>query len=75
MGSLISTTMGTCDTCSEEEYVHGDDDLAVFIDLNDETWGKNFMDNLTQEITVIVEDESDVDEEFDLFPPSPKIKS
>ena len=33
------------------------------------------MDNLAQEVTVTVEDESDVDEEFDLSPPSPKIKS
>ena len=31
MGSLISTTMGTCDTCSEEEYVHGDDDLLYVL--------------------------------------------
>ena len=30
IGSLISTTMGTrCDTCSAEEYVNGDNDLAV----------------------------------------------
>ena len=71
MGSLISTTMGTRDTCSVEEYVNGDDDLAVCVDLDDETWEENFMDNLTQEVAVTVED----NEEFDLSPPSPKIKS
>ena len=62
--------MGTRDTRSVEEYVNRDDDLAVCID--DETLDEN---NLAQEVAVTVEDESDVDEEFDLSPPSTKIKS
>ena len=73
MGSLISTTMGALDACSVEEYVTGDRDLAVCIDLNDDKWEENFMDNLAQEEAT--EQDSDVDEEFDVLPPSPKIKS
>ena len=50
VGSLISTTMGTRrDTCSAEEYVNDDNDLAVCVDLDDEKWEENFMDNLAQE--------------------------
>ena len=75
MGSLISTKMGTHDTCSEEEYVYGDDDLPVCDDLDDETWEENFTDNLAQEVTVTVEDESDVDEKFDLSPLLPKSRA
>ena len=60
---------------SVEEYVNGDDDIAVCVDLDNETWEENFMDNLAQEVAVTVEDEPDVDEEFDLSHPSPKIKT
>ena len=36
IGLLISTTMGTRrDTCSAEEYVNADNDLAVCVDLDD----------------------------------------
>ena len=74
IGSLISTTMGTRrDTYSAEEYVNGNNDLAVCVDLDDEKWEENFMDNLAQEeIADTIEEESDVDEEFDIFPLLPK---
>ena len=53
-----------------------DNDLAVCVDLDDQKWEENFMDNLVQEeIADTTEEESDVDEEFDISLPSPKIKS
>ena len=61
---------------SSEEYVNGDNDLALCVDLDDQKWEENFMDNLVQEeIADTTEEESDVDEEFDISLPSPKIKS
>ena len=66
--------MGEHDTCSVEQYVNGDNDLAVCVDLDDHKWEENFMDNLVQEeIADTTEEESDVDEEFDISLPSPKI--
>ena len=68
--------MSEHDTCSAEEYVSGDNDLVVCVDLDDQKWEENFMDNLVQEeIADTTEEESDVDEEFDISLPSPKIKS
>ena len=50
--------------------------LLYVFDLDDEKWKENFMDNLVQEeIADTTEEESDVDEEFDISLPSPKIKS
>ena len=46
--------------------------LAVCVDLDDQKWEENFMDNLVHDTT---EEESDVDEEFDISLPSSKIKS
>ena len=61
---------------SSEEYVNGDNDLALCVDLDDQKWEENFMDNLVQEeIADTTVEESDVDEEFDISLPSPKIKS
>ena len=58
-----------------EEYVNGDNDLAVCVDLDDQKWEENFMDNLVQEeIADTTEEVSDVDEEFDISLSSPKIK-
>ena len=71
IGSLISTTMGTGrDACSAEEYVNGDNDLAVCVEFDDDIWEENFMDNLTQEgLPDTIEEESDVDEENLIYPP------
>ena len=53
----------------------GDNDLAVCVDLDDQKWEENFMENLVQEeIADTTEEVSDVDEEFDISLPSPKIK-
>ena len=41
--------MSERDTCSAEEYVNGDNDLAVCVDLDDQKWGETFMENLVQE--------------------------
>ena len=59
------------DTCSAEQYVNGNNDLAVCVD---QKWEENFMDILVQEeIADTTEEESDVDKEFDIFLPSPQI--
>ena len=36
-------------TCSAEKYVNGENDLAVCVDLDDQKWEENFIDNLVQE--------------------------
>ena len=76
IGSLIATAMGSSDQCSAVDYIKGDNDLAVCVDLDDDKWEENFMDNLTtyEDVPVMPEEESD-HEDFDLLPPSPKIKS
>ena len=61
--------MSEHDTCSAEEYVNGDNNVAVCVDLDDQKWEENFMDNLVQEeIADTTEEESDVDEEFYIYP-------
>ena len=70
--TLISRTMGN-DICSVEEYVNGDSDLPVCVDIDDETWQENFLESLDADVAIEEEDEED--EEEDVLPPPPKIKS
>ena len=64
--------------CSVDEYIEGDDDLGFCFDVEDENWDDEFFTNLvsaqlcnheTEEL------ESDVEEECDVLPPEPKLKS
>ena len=75
LGSLISTAMGSLDSCSVEEYVQGDN-LEVCADFDSEHWENNFMDSLTgqEESNATTEEISD-SEEVDIPPPSPKLKN
>jgi hypothetical protein len=43
---LIERTMNTVECCARNEYVSGDDCLAVCVDLDDDKWEENFMADL-----------------------------
>ena len=64
--------MGTADSCSTEEFINGDEGLAICVELDDATWEADFMDNLGSVQDAAEEGESDNE---DLTPPPPKIKS
>ena len=74
LGSLISTAMGSLDSCSVEEYVQGDN-LDICADFDSEHWEDNFMDSLTGqgESNPAAEETSDSEEVN--IPPSPKLKN
>ena len=74
LSSLISTAMGSLDSCSVEEYVQGDN-LEVCADFDSEHWENNFMDSLTgqEESNATTEEISDI--EVDIPPPFPKLKN
>ncbi len=61
--SLIDKTMGPEHSCSADEYLHGDDDLPVCVDLGGDNWEANFLAQLNQSSTTEdAEDEEDVEE-------------
>jgi len=47
--SLIDKTVSENDACPLEEYVNGDEDLAVCRDTNDSSWESTFFETLGQE--------------------------
>ena len=47
--SLINKTVSENDACPLEEYVNGDEDLAVCRDTNDSSWEGTFFETLGQE--------------------------
>jgi hypothetical protein len=55
--------MGLNQSCPASEYVHGDDDLPVCFDSNDDNWEENFLAELGQPSTIEEEEEDDHDEE------------
>ncbi len=38
-----------CESCMLEEYVHGDNDLPVYADLDSDTWDAAFLSNLGED--------------------------
>ena len=56
LGSLISTAMGSVDSCSVEEYVNGDL-LQFCADIGDQ-WEANFMEEPGVEFQLTTEEEN-----------------
>lgn len=77
MSSLISHSMGTLSHCSVAEYIDGDNCLPTCVDINGEDWDESWLNSLADEpepsSTSQVSD--DEDEELDLPPSQPELKS
>ena len=77
MSSLISCSMGTLSHFSVDEYIDGDNFLPTCVDIDVEDWDESWLNCLTDEpepsSTSQVSD--DEDEELDLPPSQPKLKS
>ena len=71
MQRLIERTMPTCEGCSVEEYLKGDNDLPLCTDLDNDTWDANFLSQLGQQ----VEESEDDQENNESPPPLLKIQS
>lgn len=67
----------TVPACTAEEYLNGDDDIPVCVDMDDSQWDENFMrqfDKLGEEREE--EDDDDDDEEYEILEPeTPSIKT
>ena len=50
LASLISTAMGSLESCSLDLYVNGDDNLQVCVDTDGDQWETNFMESLAQDV-------------------------
>ena len=59
---LIDETMGPDQSCPATEYVRGDEDLSVCVDLNGNDWEANFLSQLGQSSTT---EDNDHDEDDD----------
>lgn len=36
-----------CESCTPQEFISGDDDLPVCVEMGDENWGNTFLEELT----------------------------
>ena len=79
IGSLISTAMGSLESCSVDQYVNGDDNLQVCVDTDGDQWEAHFMESLAQDVGsdshCTVEQNNSDNDDLDIPPPSPKIKN
>ena len=60
------------------EYLHGEDDLPVCLELDTDSWEADFLDQLGEDEEVTDEEvtnEEEEDELLDVQPPPPKIKN
>ncbi len=74
--SLIEKTMPTGGRCDVDEYLQGDDDLPVCMDLNNDSWEADFLDQLGEDEQEVANEEEDKEEdEMDIEPPPPKIQN
>ena len=78
LGALISTAMGSLESCSIDHYVNGDDNLQVCVDTDSDQWEANFMEGLAQDVgsdahCTVEQNDSD-NEDLDIPPPSPSFK-
>ena len=64
--ALIDKTMTAQEKCAVDEYVNGDDDLAVCVDLDSDCWEENFLAQIGQdgqETPQVPDDDEDEDED------------
>ena len=57
--SLIDKTMPTDGKCNADEYLNGDDDLPVCMELNDDSWEADLLKQLEREEQEVTDDEED----------------
>ena len=65
MQSMIDKTMLPGGTCDVNEYLQGDDELPVCVDLDSDNWDTNFMDQLVQEEEEAEQEDEGEDDEMD----------
>ena len=77
MSSLISHSMGTLSHCSVDEYINGDNCLPTCVDIDGEDWDESWLNSLADEPepSSTRHVSNDEDEELDLPPCQPKLKS
>ena len=70
---LIEKTMPVGGRRDLDEYLHGDDNLPVCMDLDNDSWETDFFDQLGQDEEEADEEEVEGEDEMDIEPPPPKI--
>ena len=73
--SLIEKTMPAGGRCDLDEYLQGDDDLPVCMDLDNDSWETDFLDHLGQDEEEADEEEDEGENEMDIELPPPKIQN
>ena len=73
--SLIDKTISGHEACPLEEYINGDEDLAVCRDINDNSWESTFFKNLGQEDEEVSDNEEQEEQEDMDDNPPPKVKT
>lgn len=68
--SLIEKTMPTDARCDVDEYLN--DDLPVCMEVDNDSWEANFLEQLGQEEQDVA-DEAEDEDEMDVEPPPPKL--
>ena len=63
------------EACPLEEYINGDEDLAVCRDINDNSWESTFFKNLGQEDEEVSDNEEQEEQEDMDDNPPPKVKT
>ena len=72
---LIDKTMSGHEACPLEKYVNGDNDLPVYLDVDDNSWENTFFAHLGQEEEEASEDDDQDDQETVNDGPPLKVKS
>ncbi len=57
-----------------DEYLQGDDDLPVCMDLDNDSWEADFLDQLGEDEKEVADEEEDKEED-EMDPPPPKIQN
>ena len=71
---LIDKTMSGHEACPLEEYVNGDSDLPVCLDVDDNSWENTFFAHLGQEEEEASEDEENDDHDEETVDDEPPLK-
>ena len=75
MQSMINKTVLPGGTCDVNEYLQGDDELPVCVDLDSDNWDTNFMDQLVEDEEEAEQEDEWEDDAIDTDPAPPKIQS
>ena len=66
-----------CESCTPQEFISGDDDLPVCVEMDEENWESTFLEELTAAEGEAEDASLDLDEDnnFDDDPVVPKLKT